>query len=298
MLPFLRGIKANHRKNMADKSPLLLIFAHPDDESFTCGGSMARYAAAGHPVHLVCATRGEVGEISDPALATPATLGQVREQELRAACRIVGALEPTFLDYRDSGMMGTPQNKDARAFYNSPVNTVVERLTGMIRRIRPGAVITFDELGGYGHPDHITIHQRATAAFYAAMRKDSFPHLLEQGLQPWTGGRLYYATIPPRQWSKLLEVAKSAGLEIPAFLTEATKSAIPDETVRTEIDVAAYLEQKQRAILAHQTQITPNNPFTKLPEPLMRQFQGTEFFQLAYPAYRGAAVETDLLGSA
>ncbi|MSP78596.1 MAG: N-acetyl-1-D-myo-inositol-2-amino-2-deoxy-alpha-D-glucopyranoside deacetylase [Dehalococcoidia bacterium] len=283
---------------MQYKAPLLFIFAHPDDESFTCGGAMAKYAAAGHSVHLVCATRGEVGEISDPALATPETLGHVREQELRRACRTVGAAEPVFLDYRDSGMMGTPPNTDARAFYQAPPAKVVERLTSIIRRLRPVVVVTFDELGGYGHPDHITIHKHATAAFFAAGRPDSFPHQIDGSVQAWAPSKLYYSSIPQRQWSRLIEAGKALGIEAPAFLADFNRSSLPDETVRTEIDVTEFLDVKQQAILSHKTQINPNNPFTNLPEALMRQFQGVEFYQQVFPGYADGGTETDLLAGA
>ena len=116
---------------------LLAVYAHPDDEAFGSGGTIARYAAEGFCTYLVCATRGEVGEISDPSLATPETLGAVREGELRCAAETMGVAELIFLDYRDSGMVGTSENEDPRAFVNAPAEAVVQQLVSILRRLRP-----------------------------------------------------------------------------------------------------------------------------------------------------------------
>ena len=119
---------------------LLAVFAHPDDEAFGTGGTLSQYAVDGTKVYLVCATRGEVGEISDPSYATPETLGQVREGELRCAAETMGVAELIFLDYRDSGMVGTPENVDPRAFINAPAAEVVQLLVSAICRIQPDVV--------------------------------------------------------------------------------------------------------------------------------------------------------------
>ncbi|MER3515271.1 MAG: GlcNAc-PI de-N-acetylase, partial [Chloroflexota bacterium] len=153
---------------------LLSVFAHPDDESFGVGGTLAYYAAQGHRVALG-ATRGDVGEIADPALATPQTLGDVRTAELNCAAQVLGVSKIILLGYRDSGMAGTPENQDPRAFMNAPAEEVVERLVGIIRRLRPQVVITFDPYGGYGHPDHIAIHRHTVAAFHAAGDPARYP---------------------------------------------------------------------------------------------------------------------------
>ncbi|MCK4977255.1 MAG: PIG-L family deacetylase, partial [Anaerolineales bacterium] len=116
---------------------LLAVFAHPDDEAFGTGGTIACYATSGVDVVLVCATRGEAGEISDPIFATPETLGQVREEELRCAADTMGVKDLIFLDYRDSGMAGTPENDDPRAFINAPADAVISTLVGIIRRVQP-----------------------------------------------------------------------------------------------------------------------------------------------------------------
>ena len=144
---------------------LLTVFAHPDDESFSCGGTLARYASQGVRVASVCATRGEVGMISDPSLATRETLGQVREEELREASRVMGIAELHFLGYLDSGMEGTAENQDPRSLAQADPQAVIGALVQQIRRLRPQVVITFDREGIYGHPDHKAVHKYTTEAF-------------------------------------------------------------------------------------------------------------------------------------
>ena len=126
---------------------LLAIYAHPDDEASSGGGTLARYAADGVNVALVCATRGEVGEIADDSLATPETLSQVREQELRNAADALGVGEVVFLSYRDSGMAGTDDNDNPAALVNAPEDEVVSQLVGVIRRLKPQVIMTFDPTG-------------------------------------------------------------------------------------------------------------------------------------------------------
>ncbi|MBM3947542.1 MAG: GlcNAc-PI de-N-acetylase, partial [SAR202 cluster bacterium] len=276
---------------MPSQLPLIAIFAHPDDESFTCGGTMALYVSRGAPVYIVCATRGEVGEISDPKLATPETLGQVREQELRNAAAIVGATDVSFLGYRDSGMRGTRENGDPRALHQAPAARVVEQLVSVIRRTRPGVIITFDESGGYGHPDHVAIHFHTTAAYWAAGRRDSFPEHFSQGLETWQTPKLYYTASPRTFWQGLIQAAIAAGMEPPAFLRRRGAFGTPDEHVTTRLDVSSFVETKQRAVLAHATQIQPTNPFTSLPRDLRTQYQGVEHFQRVFPYPRAGEHE-------
>jgi LmbE family N-acetylglucosaminyl deacetylase len=153
------------------KLTLMAVFAHPDDESFGIGGTLARYGADPDVrVVLVCATRGEAGEISDPELATPERLGDVRERELRCACQVLEIDALHLLGYRDSGMAGTPENRDPRSLAMADADKVVGKVVAHIRLERPDVVVTFDEMGGYGHPDHIAIHHHAAAAFCRGRR--------------------------------------------------------------------------------------------------------------------------------
>src|SRR5512136_839916 len=171
---------------------LLALFAHPDDEAFGTGGTIAHYATDGTCVTLVCATRGEVGEIAEGTGATPQTLGEVRENELRCAAETMGVREVIFLGYRDSGMAGTPENQHPQAFVNAPAEEVVRQLVEIIRRVRPEVVVTFEPHGGYGHPDHIAIHNYTVAAFHAAADGARYPDLGA----PWQAERLFYTALP------------------------------------------------------------------------------------------------------
>ena len=192
-----------------EKPTLLAIFAHPDDEAFGTGGSLSRYAASGAQVALICATRGEVGEISDSSFATPETLGEVRESELRCAAETMGVNELIFLDYRDSGMVGTPENDDPRAFINASASEVVQSLVSAIRRIQPDVVVTFEPNGGYGHPDHIAIHKHTVAAFHAA----ADPAYHAPG-GPWQAARLFYTAIPRSFFLEMRRQLQEAGEDV------------------------------------------------------------------------------------
>ncbi len=192
---------------------LLAVYAHPDDEAFGTGGTIARYAGEGVKTYLVCATRGEVGEISDPSLATPETLGQVREGELRCAAETMGVAELIFLDYRDSGMAGTDENRDPRAFINAPADEVIATLVTIIRRLRPQVVATFEPNGGYGHPDHIAIHRHTVAAFHAAGDGQYRPELG----QSWQASRLFYTAIPRSFFIEMRQQLEALGEDTSEF---------------------------------------------------------------------------------
>src|SRR5436853_2289448 len=170
---------------------LLGAFAHPDDEGIV-SGALLQYSTSGVETGLVCATRGEVGEIADPALATPENLGEVREGEMRAAAEVLGVHNLWFLGYRDSGMAGTPENKDPLSLAQASAAEVVGKLVGIIRQFRPQVMVTFDETGGYGHPDHIAIYKHTTSAFHSAADAVQFPELGPAH----SVAKLYYSAFP------------------------------------------------------------------------------------------------------
>ena len=218
---------------------LVTVFAHPDDETFGVGGSMAAAVDAGARVVTICATRGEVGEIADPSLATAETLGAVREAELRAACAELGVHDVRFLGYRDSGMDGTPENMDPRAFANASDDEVTRRIAEHLRELRADVVVTFEPGGVYGHPDHKKISRCATAAF------------------DMVGGvRLFYAG-PSRSWfAGFIADLKAAGLD--GFPFEGAEAfGVPDEEITTVVEITDQLPRKKRALAAHRTQINP-----------------------------------------
>jgi LmbE family N-acetylglucosaminyl deacetylase len=168
------------------------LYAHPDDETFCSGGTFARYAAQGAEIAVVSATRGEAGQIRDATVATRRTIGRVREEELRLACRRLGVQTARCLDYPDGGLAA------------ADVATLVGELTHIIRDFRPTAVFTFGPDGGYGHPDHVALGAAVTAAWERADDAAAFPEQLAEGLAPHAPDTLYYALFPPHR-RRLLE---------------------------------------------------------------------------------------------
>lgn len=229
--------------------PLLFSFAHPDDESFSCGGTIARATALGAHVTIISATRGERGESAIGAIDTPETLAAVREQELRSAMALLGVFDIRLLGYWDSGMDGTLANADSRAFMQVPRDEVVTRLVVQIRGLRPAIVVTFGEDGGYGHPDHIAIHYATVEAVRLAAEPEDRPELGAS----WRIGAFYF-TAAPRE--VLLEFASRNEGPFRHLSKEARQRiGTPDDQITTRVDVASLLELKASAILAHRTQV-------------------------------------------
>lgn len=162
----------------ADTTPrktILIVLAHPDDESFGMGGTIAYYDTQGVDVHLICATRGEAGTVDPEYLAKYKTIAELREAELMRAAEALGLKSVIFLNYRDSGMVGSEDNTNPQALVQAPLEQVAGRIVAEIRRLKPQVVVTFDETGGYYHPDHIHIHQATLAAFHAAGDANQYP---------------------------------------------------------------------------------------------------------------------------
>ena len=165
---------------------VLAAFAHPDDEGFGSGGTLAMLAARGARITLVSLTNGDVGEISDPSLATPQTLARVRQEEMRQAALVTGVTDVRFLGYRDSGMAGTEDNNHPNSLYQAPPDQVVDPLVAIIREVRPEMIITHDPTGAYGHPDHVTTYSHVTQAFALSGDGAAHPSPPGSGDQPWT----------------------------------------------------------------------------------------------------------------
>ena len=264
---------------------LMAIFAHPDDEG-AIAGTLARYAQNGTEVTLVCATRGEVGEISDPALATPETLGAVREKELQAACGILGIQQLRMLDYRDSGMDGTPENEDPRALVQANPAQAIGEFVGIIRELKPDVVITFEPFGWYGHPDHKAVSKWVTAAYPLVGDATAYP---DKGAV-WQPQRFFHAVIPFSKFGAMIQEAIARGyLEATGFGDgPPNEEAIEAETAVTHvIDIAPLFDQKQEAMMAHKTQFGPDNMFRKIPKELMRKSSSQEHFIQVLPEPNG-----------
>lgn len=253
---------------------VLAVFAHPDDEGFGCGGTLAALVADGHRVTLICATNGDVGEISDPALATRETLPAVRQGELRAAMDLTGILDVRFLNYRDSGMPGWEDNEHPRSLFQAPAETVVEQVAAVIRELQPDLVITHDPTGGYGHPDHVTICQRTETAVERCRDEN--------------GPLLYYVCFPRSffqlMWNKMVEL----GLRPPFSADDTEALGTPDEEVTTTVNVRRYVALKKESLERHRTQIESDGPFSKLPQEFMDEIMSSEFFQLSTGRELGA----------
>jgi len=255
---------------------LLGIFAHPDDEG-VMSGALVQYSTSGAETGLVCATRGEVGEIADPALATPENLGQVREGEMRTAVEVLGVHNLWFVDYRDSGMAGTPENQDPRSLAQASAAEVVGKLVGIIRQFRPQVMVTFDETGGYGHPDHIAIYRHTTSAFYAAADAAQYP---EHGPAHMVS-KLYYSSFPRSFIRQIGEWMKSQNYEGSFRNLDPEKLGMPDELISIQLNVEPWLETKNRSWSMHRTQMDPNTPIARLPEEIQRRWRSNEYYQLA-----------------
>lgn len=177
---------------MNTKRTILSVLAHPDDESFGMGGTLALYARKGCDVYLVCATRGELGTVDPEYLQGFDSISALRESELRCAADHLGLKKVFFLDYRDSGMQGSPDNKHPDAQVSHSVDEVAGRIVKYIRELKPDVVLTFDPIGGYRHPDHIHVHQATVLAFNKA---DDILFHPEAG-SPFKPRALYFHTFP------------------------------------------------------------------------------------------------------
>lgn len=273
---------------------VLITTAHPDDEAFGCGGTLAMLVAKGARVTLVCATNGDVGEISDPALATPETLAQVRQEELRQAMEVTGIKDLRFMGFRDSGMPGTRDNNHPDALYQADPDRVIDQLVAIIREVRPEVVITHDPTGGYGHPDHIATSAQTTRAFSLAGDSD-YVGSVARGADPWAPHFLYYVCLPRSVLRKVWQQMLDSGITPPFAKDNIESLGTPDEDVTTVLDVSSVVDTKIASLLCHRTQIGANGPFAKLPEDYAREMMSTEYFTLAVP--EGADRDTDLLAS-
>lgn len=260
---------------------LLGCFAHPDDEILGPGGTLAHYAANETAVELICTTRGEAGEISDPALATPETLAAVREQEMRCSAATLGVQHVTFLGWRDSGMDGSADNQHPNAYMNAPAEEVIPQIVAVIRRFCPQVVMTFEPWGGYGHPDHIAINQHTHAAVAAAADPDYRPDLGKA----WQIERLFYELLPVRHFETMKEVMENREMDVSWFenLQSRKENGWPDDKVNCIMDVGHTVDAKWAAFNCHRTQFGNDNLFRRLPPEEMKMILKQEFFALIKP---------------
>ncbi len=301
---------------------MLFVHAHPDDESIGTGATIAKYAAEGCYVALVTCTLGELGEIIPPGLAALAAdrddqLGGYRIGELDAACRALGVCDHRFLGgpgrWRDSGMIGTPGNDDARAFWQADVDEAARDLAAVIREVRPQVMVTYDDDGFYGHPDHIQAYRVSYRAYQLAA--DPAIILGSAGCdpaRPWQVSKFYASTTPQSQLDQEIEMLRAvarggsvapggmgtrggtgtpgdtgppgaqrlpSGFRLPASGADLVYG-VPDEQVTTEIDASCYLDAKLAAMRAHATQISVEGTFFALSNQVARLASGVEYYAL------------------
>jgi LmbE family N-acetylglucosaminyl deacetylase len=281
---------------IAEERVLLAVLAHPDDESFGTGGTLALYARRGVQVHLVCATRGEAGEAAPELLVGFGSVGELRLSELRCAAGILGLSGVHFLDYRDSGMPGAPDNQHPRALAAAPLEEVSGRVAHYIRKLRPQVVITFDPIGGYKHPDHIAIQRATTLAFRLA----GDPAFLDpDGLPPHQAQKLYYHVFPkgalkaavkvlPLFGFDLHHLGRNRDIDLAALVQEG------DFPVHAQIDFRAVAEHRNAAAACHASQLDGGPPRRGWMGLAWRLFGAREQYMRAYPPPERGLKERDL----
>jgi LmbE family N-acetylglucosaminyl deacetylase len=276
------------------KKVLLVVLAHPDDESFGPGGTLAKYAAEGVDVHICIATDGAVGSVEAGFEEIIDELASVRVQELDRAVAVLGA-SLHRLNYRDSGMRGDSANGHPAAFINSVDGKAIGRVVQLIRQVKPQVIITHDETGGYFHPDHIRCHQITNAAFQAAGDPSQYPEL---GPEPHQPQRLYYTAFS-RRWLKVfIWLSRFLHRQDPTAFgrnkdVDLTRLGYPPESLHTYINYRQYWDVKKQASAAHASQ-GGGGMNRLMPEWLLKRFFATDTFIRAYPPVSNGFREHDL----
>ena len=281
---------------MPNQHSLLTVHAHPDDETISTGGVMARYSRAGHRVVCVTCTGGEQGEIVVPELDTPenhARLREIREEELRRALEHLGPITHRWLGYVDSGMMGTPENEAPGSFWTADLDEAAGRLVRIIRETRPQVVVGYNDFGGYGHPDHIRSAQVAKLAFERAGDASQYPDQLLEGLEPWAPTKLYETLMDFSRRMEMFEVLEARGVkswfkpdedetdeqraEREAYMAKMAAASGPRTT---SVDVRDVIPDKLAALREHRTQLADDSFFLALTVDDWREWLPTEDFTL------------------
>lgn len=294
---------------------LLVILAHPDDESFGPGGTLAKYAHEGVAVHYLCGTRGESGTIDSHRLDGFADAGELRAAELMCAARELKLAGVHFLGFRDSGMVGTSDNEHPDSLHAAPLDEVARRIGGYIINLRPNAIVTHDQFGGYGHPDHIKLNQAVLRAYEMLFglridlsrwsTNDKKVTLVTRGEPSASTAaadapKLYFTTFPKG-------MVKFGVRVMPLFRQDPTKFgrnkdinlaqiASWDVPQTAKINTNGYEDMKARASACHASQQTPGAQTNLLMRMAFRRGRGVEYFSRVYPPFKvGDALEKDLM---
>jgi N-acetyl-1-D-myo-inositol-2-amino-2-deoxy-alpha-D-glucopyranoside deacetylase len=280
---------------MALPGTLVFVGAHPDDESFGVGGTLAQYAAAGVRVYYICGTRGEVGEVAPEMLEGFDSIADLRSHELKCAAEILGLADVIYLGYRDSGMPGTEDNQHPQALAAAPPDEVAGRIAALFRRLKPQVVITFDPIGGYHHPDHMALHHATVRAFIAAGDPQQYP---EAG-PAFSPQKLYFLVFPHRFMKIMVKVMSFLGRDVHHL------------GKNKDIDLAAFLKEgfpvhaavrlkkpsvlaRDRAAACHASQLSGDSPRGGLLGLINRVFGQRDYFMRAVPPVKGHLREHDL----
>jgi LmbE family N-acetylglucosaminyl deacetylase len=261
---------------------LMAVHAHPDDEALSTGGVLARYADEGVRTVVVTCTNGELGDA--PGGIKPEDPGHderivvpLRRQELEASCRALGVAHLELLGYHDSGMEGWPQNDAPGSFWQTPVAEAGHRLAELMATYRPQVVVTYDEKGFYGHPDHIQANRITLAA------------IAECGIPD----KLYYTAVARSDILSMGDVMKEAGFDRPTELEEIPDFGTPDELITTTVDCSSVVERKFASLAAHASQ-SDNIFFLGMGEELFAKIMGNESFVRAQDSTKAPIPENDL----
>ena len=286
---------------MTSDARLLIVHAHPDDESIGTGATMAKYICEGASVTLVTCTLGEEGEVLIPELAHLAadqddSLGEHRSGELTAAMAILGVTDFRFLGgpgkYRDSGMMGVESNQRTDCFWKADLLEAATDLVSIIREIRPQVVATYDDFGGYGHPDHIQAHRVTTYAIALAESPSFKPELGKA----WSVSKVYWTAFAKSRIAEGITKLKELGdeSEFASMDPDEIPFAVDDSVITTVIDGGAFTQAKFEALTAHKTQVTTDSGFFALSNNLGLEIFSEEHFRLVHGKMPRSGQESDL----
>lgn len=234
---------------------ILVVLAHPDDESFGMGGTLAYYSTQGVDVHLLCATKGEAGTVDPEYLEKVGSIAELRQAELACAAQALGLKSVSYLGFRDSGMAGSADNRHPDSLVTASTEAVTARIVAHIRRLRPNIVITFDHVGGYHHPDHIATHNATVRAFHASGDAQYFP---DAGA-PFQPEKLYFSAINRRRLRRIVSLMRLTGNDPTKVgrnkdidLTMLTRDA--DTPPHVTINYRSVQDCKDRADACHASQ--------------------------------------------
>lgn len=278
-------------RSVVRKKSLLVVLAHPDDESFGMGGTLALYASQGVEVRLVCATRGEAGEVDEQKLKGFNSIAELRTHELSCAAQILGLASVDYLGYRDSGMQGSTENQHPRSLFQAPLDQVMNNIRDLMNKYQPQVVVTFDPSGGYLHPDHVKINRATEKAFFS---------FFEDGINDtshYQPVKLYFHTMPVGLFKYFVKIMPLLGMDPKHFgknkdidLTQIVDREYPNHA---KINFRQVEQKRERAAACHASQggIRTANPVLRL---LNRLFGKQDNFMRIHPLPVQGEIERDL----